>query len=389
MKFETKALHAGYDYLEGGNIFPPIHMGVAFPFENSETGRQVCAGEIPGMAYARTANPTNAILEKRLAALEGGEACLATSSGLAAIFTAAIGLLTQPGDEFITSSRLYGNSQNQFRTSLAMMGFEARWVAEPDKNSAWSAQITPRTRFLFVESPSNPDLFVADIAGLIKLSKEKGIPLIVDSTLATPVFLRPLEMGADVCVHSTTKYMTGHSAALGGAIIGREDFIEPLRAGHHHYIGATMSAFTAWLTLVGLESLSLRMPRMVENAQCVAEFLADHPVVESVNYPGLSTHPQHHLAVEQMNGGGTSLISFIVPGGMQGAFSVIDRLQIPCHTTHLGGNQSIVVHPATTTHAALTPEQRIASDVPDGLIRFSVGLESPDDLIEDLKQALQ
>jgi O-succinylhomoserine sulfhydrylase len=388
LRFETKALHAGYDELSGGNIFPPLHMGVAFPFPDGHTAEMICAGEIRRPVYARTANPTNLVFERRMAELEGGEACLATASGLAAIFTATLGLLKEPGDEFVTSNRLYGNTQNQFRISLPLMNIQARWVAQPDDLANWEEQITPRTRFLFVESPSNPDLFVGEIAGLAKLAEKHGIKLMVDSTLATPAVMRPLELGAHVVVHSTTKYLAGHSAALGGAIIGRNDFIDELRAGHHHYIGATMSAFNAWLTLIGMETLGIRMVRAIANAQQIAEFLEKHPRVQSVNYPGLKNHPRYKVALAQMGGGGTSLLSFVVGGGKEGAWSVIEKLKIPIHATHLGGNQSIVVHPATTTHGSLTPEQRAASGVPDGLIRYSVGLEAPEDLIADLAQAL-
>ncbi len=200
--------------------------------------------------------------------------------------------------------------------------------------------------------------------------------------------MKPLELGADVVVHSTTKYLSGHSAALGGAIVGREDFIEPLRAGHHHYIGATMSAFNAWLTLIGIETLGVRMPRMVHSAQKIAEYLEAHPRVQQVNYPGLPSHPQHLVSKEQMGGGGTSLISFVVDGGMSGGWSVLDKMNVACHATHLGGNQTIAVHPATTTHGSLSPELRQAAGIPDGLIRYSVGLEDPGDLIADLEQAL-
>ncbi len=388
LQFETKALHAGYEPLEEGNIFPPIHMGVAFPFPDGQTAEMICAGEIRKPVYARTANPTNLVFEKRLAAMENGEACLATASGLAAIFTATLGMLKQPGDEFVTSNRLYGNTQNQFRVTLPLLNVNARWVADPGDLSSWEAQITPRTRFLFVESPSNPDLFVGDIVGLAKLARKHNTKLMVDATLTTPAILRPLELGADVVIQSTTKYLAGHSAALGGAIIGKADFIDELRAGHHHYVGATMSAFNAWLTLIGMETLSIRMTRAVASAQRVAEFLAGHPRVQSVNYPGLPNHPQHEIALGQMGGGGTSLLSFVIKGNKETAWSVIQKLNIPVHATHLGGNQTIVVHPATTTHGSLTPEQRAASGVPDGLIRYSVGLEAPDDLIADLEQAL-
>lgn len=388
LHFDTQALHAGYDYEDDGGIFPPIHMGVAYPFESGAQAREICAQERPGYTYARTINPTNAVLEKRLAALEGGESCLTTASGLAAIFLAVIGLLKEPGDEFVTSNRLYGNTRNQFQVSLALMGFQARYVEQPELPGAWAAEITPRSRFMFVETPSNPDLFVASVRTLAELAHAHGLSLVVDSTLATPAVLRPLELGADVVTHSTTKYLAGHSAALGGALIGRRNFIEPLRAGHHHYLGPTMSAFNAWLTLIGVETLAVRMPRAIASAQRVAEFLATHPKVLAVNYPGLASHPQHCTALDEMQGGGTSLLSFEVAGGTQGAWAVLDRLRVAVQATHLGSNQTIAVHPATTTHGSLTPEVRLAAGVPDGLIRLSVGLEHPDDLITDLAQAL-
>jgi O-acetylhomoserine/O-acetylserine sulfhydrylase-like pyridoxal-dependent enzyme len=388
MHFETKALHTGYDYAEGGNIFPPIDMGVAFPFPSGEQAQRICTGQESGYVYARTRNRTNTVFEKRLAAMESGQACLGTSSGLAAIFIAVLGLLEEPGANFVTSSRLYGNTQNQFRKTLPLINITARWVETPEVLDAWQALINDKTKFLFFESPSNPDVFVADLVGLIDLAKGHGIKVMVDTTLATPAVIRPLEMGADVVIHSTTKYLAGHSAALGGAIIGSTDFIEGLRSSHHHYLGPTMSAFTAWLTLIGMETLGVRMPRMISNAQKVAEFLANHPKVESVNYPGLPSHPQHELALEQMGSGGTSLLAFEVEGGKQAAWSVLERLKIACHATHLGGNQTVAVHPATTTHGKLTPEERAASGVPDGLIRYCVGLEDPNDLIADLDQAL-
>jgi O-succinylhomoserine sulfhydrylase len=210
----------------------------------------------------------------------------------------------------------------------------------------------------------------------------------VDSTLASPALLRPISLGADVVVHSTTKYLAGHSAALGGAVVGSEGFIEPLRAGHHHYIGPSMSAFNAWLTLLGVETLAVRMQRAVASAQRVAEFLANHPKVLSVTYPGLPSHRQYAVAREQMGGGGTSLLSFEVRGGRAGAWNVLDRLEVAVQATHLGGNQTIAVHPATTTHGSLAPEVREAAGIPDGLIRYSVGLEDCDDLIADLEQGL-
>jgi len=364
-------------------------MGVAFPFETGEEAARICSGEQAGFVYARTGNPTNAVLEKRLAALEGAEDALATSSGLAAVFETVLELMRRGPGEFVTSSRLYGNTQNQFRVTLPGLGIRARWVDQPDDIDAWEKQVTPQTRFLFAESPSNPDTFVADIEQLAKLARAYGIPLVIDSTLSSPVVLRPLEWGANIVIHSTTKYLAGHSAALGGAVLGKRDFIESLRNGHHHYIGPTMSPFNAWLTLIGIESLSVRMERCISSALQIAEFLTDHPSIEAVNYPGLPSHAQHKIILRQTGNGGTSLMSFVVRGGSESAWQAIERMQIPCHATHLGSNQTVVVHPASTTHCKLTPEQRTHSGVPDGLVRYSVGLEDPADLIADLDQALR
>lgn len=388
LHFSTLALHAGYDYLDGGNIFPPIDMGVAFPFASGEEASLICAGEKEGLVYARTDNRTNNILERRLAALEGGEACLVTSSGLAAIFIAILGLLEEPGKNFVCSNRLYGNTQNLLRKTFPIMNIESRWVESPEDLSMWESFIDENTKFLFVESPSNPDVFVGDIVGLVKLAKKYGIKILIDSTLSTPAVFRPMELGVDVVAHSTTKYISGHSAALGGAIIGKEDFIQVLRGGHHHYVGPTMNAFTAWLTLIGIETLAVRMPLMISNAQQIAEFLEAHPKVNYVNYPGLPSHPQHKIAMEQLGSGGTSLMAFVINGGMKEAWKVLENLTIPCHATHLGGNQTVAVHPATTTHGKLTPEQKAKSGVADSLIRLSVGLENVGDLIDDLDNAL-
>jgi cystathionine beta-lyase/cystathionine gamma-synthase len=212
--------------------------------------------------------------------------------------------------------------------------------------------------------------------------------LLIDSTLATPVYLRPLELGADVVIHSTTKYLSGHSAALGGMIVGKRDYVDSIRNGHYHFMGPTLSAFNAWLTLFGVETVGLRMARAVSNAQKVAEFLAGHSKIKSVNYPGLPSHPQHALAMAQMGCGGTSLLSFVIDGGTKEAWTVLEGFKVILQATHLGSNQSVAVHPATTTHVRQPAEMRQAAGVVDGLVRFSVGLEDPADLVGDLEQAL-
>ncbi|MBM4425440.1 MAG: O-acetylhomoserine aminocarboxypropyltransferase/cysteine synthase [Chloroflexi bacterium] len=384
----TLALHAGYDPTSGGGLFPPLHMAVAYPYDSAERGRLMCLGEDSGFTYSRVGNPTNDILEKRLAVMEGGEAGLATASGLAAVFMAVLQFIEKTKSEVVCSGRVYGNTKNQLRLTWPTLGVTPRFVDSPHDLSAWEAAINENTAVVYVESPSNPDVFVADVKALADLAHQHNLPLIIDSTLATPVFLRPLSLGADVVIHSATKYLSGHSAALGGVIVGQRDWVEGIRNGHYHFVGPTMSAFNAWLTLMGIETVGLRMARAVSTAQKVAEFLAAHPNVQSVNYPGLPTHPQHSLAIAQMGCGGTSLLSFVVEGGTKGAWAVLESLKVIIQATHLGSNQTVAVHPATTTHVRQPPEMRQAAGVLDGMIRCSVGLEDPGDLIADLDQAL-
>jgi O-acetylhomoserine/O-acetylserine sulfhydrylase-like pyridoxal-dependent enzyme len=376
--------------MSGGSIFPPINVAVAFPFADCDTARRMACGELAGYAYTRVQNPTNNILEERLAALEGGEACLVTSSGLASLFLGVLGLVSEEsGCNFVSSKRLYGGSYCQFRDIFPLLNIEVRWVERPEKQESWEALIDEKTKLLYFETPSNPDLFITDIEGLVSLAKKRNLKTMIDATLATPAILRPLEMGVDVVTHSTTKYLSGHSAALGGALIGQQDFIDTLRKGPFRLIGTTMNAFSAWLTLIGIETLHVRMPRMIDSAQQIAEYLDSHPKVEKVNFPGLKSHPQYSLAMEQMGSAGTSLLSFSVKGGMESAWRVIENVKIPCRAGHLGGNQSIIVHPATTTHGKVDPEVRLESGIFDNLIRYSVGLEDAGDLISDLEQALE
>ncbi len=386
----TLALHAGYDPTTGGGIFPPLHMAVAYPYDSAERGLAMCLGEDPGYTYSRVANPTNDILEKRIAAMEGGEAGLTTASGLAAVFMATLEYIQhKPGAEVVCSGRVYGNTKNQLRLTWTKLGVTPRFVDNPNDLSEWEAAINDHSAVVYVESPSNPDVFVADVKALADLAHKHNLPLLIDSTLATPVYLRPLSLGADVVIHSTTKYLSGHSAALGGLIVGKRDYVESIRNGHYHFMGPTLSAFNAWLTLFGVETVGLRMARAVSNAQQVAEFLASHNKIASVNYPGLLTHPQHALAMSQMGCGGTSLLSFVIDGGQKEAWTVLEAFKVVLQATHLGSNQSVAVHPATTTHVRQPAEMRLAAGVVDGMVRLSVGLEDPADLLSDLEQALK
>jgi len=385
-RFDTKLIHSGYDALRHGSITPPLFQTVAYPFASATQAARIFAREEDGFTYARIDNPTCQILEKRLAELEQGEAALCTSSGMAAIFMAAIHL-AEAGDEAVSCNRVYGGTFKLFTTTLPRMGVKVRLVEDPTSIEAWNELINDRTRFLYAETPSNPNLFVSDIQALAQLAHDHAIPLILDNTICSPALQLPLGLGADIVIHSTTKYLCGNATALGGAVVGEKEFVENVRADGYRNTGPSMSPFNAWLTLLGMETLSLRMTRCSENAMAVAEFLDENPKVRSVNYPGLPSHPQHNLAKKQMTRF-SSLLSFVIDGGFDEVASFMDSLQVITSATHLGCNQSIATHPASTTHGQLSDEELMAAGIHRSEIRLSVGLEDLDDLMEDVGHAL-
>jgi len=386
LNFETLQIHAGYDVYEGKSVAVPIYQSVAYPFESAELAKRIFADEEFGFTYGRINNPTCDILEKRIASLEGGEAGLSTSSGMAAIFMVSIHLAKE-GDEIVSSNRIYGGTHELFMVTLKKLGIDVKLVENPEEISNWEKKISSKTKFLYVESPSNPNLFVGDIPKLSELAHSYGIPLVVDNTICTPALQKPLQLGADIVIHSATKYLSGNSTVLGGLIVAKEEMIEQLRKGDFRNIGPSLSPFNAWLILLGMETLSLRMEKHSQNAMRVAEFLESHPKVEEVSYPGLKSHPQHQLAKIQMKAF-SSLLSFKLKGGEREAFEFINSLRLIEHATHLGTSQTIVAHPASTTHGQLSEEEREKAGIPDSLIRMSIGLEDPDDLIKDLENAL-
>ena len=385
-RFDTQCLHAGHDVFETNSISPTIHQSVAYPFESAEYAAQLFRYEIEGFTYGRVDNPTNKIFEDRLAILELTEKALATSSGMAAEFMACLRLLEQ-GDEFVSSGTVYGGTNQLFTQTFPRMGITAKMVYNPENLDKWSNSITNKTKFLFVESPSNPNLFIGDIEALSKLAHENEIPLIIDNTIATPALQQPIALGADIIVHSATKHISGNSTCISGAIAGSAEYIDDLRSTDYRNIGPAISPFNSWLLLLGLETLGLRMKRHSENAQVIAEFLEDHSKVVSVNYPGLKSHPQHELAKKQMSAY-SSLLSFVTKGELDDAKNVIDAFQLIIHTGHLGTTKTLATHPAFSTHEQLTQEERIAIGIPDTMIRLSIGIEDVDDLIEDLDRAL-
>ncbi len=389
-RFDTMAVKGGFPWeeqLRYHTMAPPLIQAAVFPYESAQWAADLYSYKIEGFAYGRINNPTNDIFEKRMAMLEGGEAGLATSSGMAAIFM-VLHHLVEAGQEIVSSIRVYGGTQQLFAVSCPRMGISVKWVEQPDKIEEWEKLITPKTKLLHVESPSNPNLFVADLPPLAKLAKKHGIPLMVDNTICTPALMRPIELGADIVIHSATKYISGNGTSLSGVVVGKSEFVNHVRHVGFRNIGPTASPFNSWLCLLGLESLSLRMRKHSDNAMAVAKFLEKHPKIESVFYPGLPSHPQHEAAKRNMSGF-SSLLGFRVKGGLEAARRVIDNLKIAVHTTHLGSSQTVAIQPAATTHWQLGPEERAKAGVPDNLIRYSAGIEDAQDLIEDLDNALE
>jgi len=381
--FDTRALHSGFDPLESVEDFRsfvvPIAQSVTYPYEQFE--------QIPYPVYGRTKTPTTAVLEERLASLEGGEACLTAASGSQALFN-LIFTMARPGDNVVTSLNIYGEGYKQAVTIFPeRCNVAFRFVDDPADLASWDAAIDDHTKLVWVETPSNPCLFVTDIAGVADVAHRRGVPLLVDNTTATAALQRPMDMGADIVLLSLTKFLCGNASVLGGAVVGPEALVEDVRWNTTEFVGAVLQPFEAWLMLQFLETLSLRMARHSGNAQAVAEFLAGHPQVQHVNYPGLPEHPQHELAKRQMTAAG-GMLSFVVPGGMDGAARVIDRFGLITHAVTFGTSRTICMHPPTITHEHMTPEERAEAGIDDGLIRLSVGLENADDLIADLDQAL-
>jgi len=381
--FDTKALHAGFrpsDGLERFRAFvAPMVPSMTYPYEDFD--------KIPYPVYGRTKTPTAALLEQRLAALEGGEAALTAGSGSQALFN-LIFTLARPGDNVVTSLNIFGEGYKQAATIFPeRCGVQFRFVDDPADPRSWDREIDGRTRLVWVETPSNPTLFVTDIRAVAEVAHARRVPLMVDNTTATAATQKPLALGADIVLLSITKFLAGNATVLGGAIVGPEALTEDIRWNTTEFVGAIMQPFDSWLTLQYLETLPLRMARHGSNAQRVAEFLAGHPKVALVNYPGLPSHPQHDLARSQMEGGG-GMLSFVVPGGIPSARTVMNAFGLVIHAVTFGTSRSICMHPPSITHEHMTQAERDKAGIDDGLIRLSVGLEDPADLIADLDQAL-
>ena len=380
---DTVALHAGWHpqgELEPYRAFvPPIVPSMTYPYTRFD--------KIPYPVYGRTKTPTAALLEARLAALEGGEAALSAGSGSQALFNLIFNMV-RPGDNVVSSLNTFGEGYKQATTIFPeRCGVTFRFVQDPGDPDSWAKEIDARTRLVWVETPSNPTLFITDIAAVADVAHAHGVPLMVDNTTATAALQKPLELGADIILLSITKFLSGNATVLGGAIVGPEDLVEDIRWNTTEFIGSIMSPFDSWLTLQYLETLPMRMMRHSDNSQKVADFLDAHPKVKHVFHSGLKTHPQFELARKQMRGPG-GLMSFVVPGGTESAGKVIDAFRLVCHAVTFGTSRTICMHPATITHEHMTQEERDKAGIDNGLIRLSIGLEDPDDLIADLDQAL-
>jgi len=389
----TTALHAGYspvpmDMTPFRSFVPPVIQSAVFPLSDVDHYTRIVHGEEPGYDYGRNSNPTVDVLHKRLAALEGGEAALATPSGVHACFV-VLQHLAQVGDEILTSHRIFGEAYGMFyKMAPEKMGINTQLVEDPGDLDEWNDKITPKTRFLWAETPSNPTYFVMDIAGLAGIAHAHNIPLIVDNTLATPCLQQPLAMGADIVVHSLTKFMGGQGAIVGGSIVTKRELIEDMVSTIAR-VGSIMSPMDAWLVLMSLETLPLRMTRHSSNAEKLVEYLTQHPKVKGINYPTAQQFPQQELARRQMPDGYGGLLSFEVVGGREGAVQAINSFELIPIIPSFGTSRTIATHCATHTHSNMTPEERDAVGIYDGLIRLSVGLEDPEDLIADLDQAFE
>jgi methionine-gamma-lyase len=385
--FATRAIHFGYEPQdEHGALTPPLHLSSTFAFETAEAGGEMFAGTRSGHFYTRVSNPTNELLERRLAALEGAEAGLAAASGMGAI-TAVMWTFLSPGDEVITDKTLYGCTFSFLRDGLSRFGITVTHVDLTDPETLKKA-IGPKTRIVYFETPANPNMRLVDIATISAIARASGARTVVDNTYATPLLTRPITLGADIVVHSATKYLGGHGDLIGGLVAGSADDMTQVRVvGIKDMTGAAMSPFNAFLILRGLKTLQIRVERHCRSAMAVARYLEAHPAVSAVHYPGLDSFPQHDLARRQMADFG-GMIAFELDGGMTAGVTMMNRLTLIRRAVSLGDAESLVEHPASMTHATYTPEERQSHGISDGLVRLSVGLEDVADILADLTAAL-
>lgn len=414
--FETKQVHAGQSPDSATNARAlPIYQTTSYTFDSTDHAAALFGLAEPGNIYTRIGNPTTDVVEQRIAALEGGVAALLLSSGQAAE-TFAILNLAAAGDHIVSSPRLYGGTYNLFHYTLPKLGIEVSFVEDPDSLDSWRAAVRPNTKAFFAETISNPQIDILDIPNVSAVAHENGVPLIVDNTIATPYLIQPIALGADIVVHSATKYLGGHGSAIAGVIVdsGNFDWTQGRHPGfttpdpsYHGVVfaelgapayalkarvqllrdlGSALSPFNAFLIAQGLETLSLRVERHVANAQKVAEYLAGRPDVTSVNYAGLSSSPWYELGKKIAPKGTGAVLAFELAGGVEAGKAFVNALTLHSHVANIGDVRSLVIHPASTTHQQLSPEEQLSTGVTPGLVRLAVGIEGIDDILADLEQ---
>lgn len=387
MKFGTKAVHAGQrpDDVTGA-LVAPMQLTSTFVFTPEKMERNLMGDKEGIFSYGRSKNPTQNSFQEKVAALEGGEAALATGSGMAAISLAILSFV-HSGDHIISCNTVYGGTYGLFTKIFKDFNIEVTFV--PDTNEMELAKaIKPNTKMIYLETMLNPTMEIPDIEATIKFARKKGLMTIADNTFPTPYLLRPLELGIDAVVHSTTKYINGHGDHLGGIIVGDAEFIESIRGSIYQELGPVPSPFACWLGLRGLKTLHLRMRQHCENGMALARWLNEHPKVEKVIYPGLENHPQHDRAKALFENGFGGMLSFTVKGGMREAQDFINSLQMSYHAVSLGDLDTLVQHPSTMTHGKVPPEEKLAMGITDNMVRVSVGVEDPEDIIDDFARAL-
>lgn len=386
--FATRAVHVGAEKNMYGTLAAPIYQTSTFIFENAEQGGRRFALEEEGYIYTRLGNPTCNAVEQKVASLEGAEACVSASSGMGAI-TSAIWVCVQAGDHIVAGKTLYGCTYAFMEHGLKRYGVEVSFVDMRDPKEVEKA-MRPNTKLVYVETPANPNMHVADIEAIAEIAhRHEGCRLMVDNTFCTPYLCRPLEHGADMVVHSATKFLNGHGDVIAGFVVGTKEYIDQVRLlGIKDLTGSVLGPFEAFLINRGLKTLHVRMDRHCENAQKVAEYLEKHPKVESIAYPGLKSFPQYDLAKKYMKKPG-SMIAFEVKGGLEAGRNLINNVHLCSLAVSLGDTETLIEHPASMTHSPYTPEERAASNIPEGLVRLSIGLEDAEDIIADLEKAFQ
>ncbi|WP_269533234.1 O-succinylhomoserine sulfhydrylase [Chitinimonas sp. BJYL2] len=381
---DTLAVRAGQERSQFGEHSEALYLSSSFVADNAAQAAARFTGVEPGFIYSRFTNPTVSLFQERLAALEGAEAAVATASGMSAILALCMGHL-KAGDHILASQGMFGATMQLFNNWLSRFGVTASYV-DATNPAAWADAVKPETKLFYLETPSNPLTEIADIAAISAVAKRHGAIMVVDNCFCSPALQQPLKLGADLVIHSATKYIDGQGRVLGGAVVGSKALVEPV----YQFLrtaGPTLSAFNAWVLLKGLETLGIRMKAHCDNALALAQWLEQQPAVAKVYYPGLPSHPQHELAKRQQSGGG-GVVSFELHGGQPAAWKLIDSVRLMSRTANLGDVKTTITHPYTTTHGRLTPEAKATAGIREGLVRISVGIEHIDDLKRDLQLGL-